>query len=342
MSQIGHINRFKRDLDSGSRNLTEKICLVVNPMAGAGRAGRELDSIKRALDRAFSQWDLKVTEAAGHGRFLAKEAREAGFHIVAAVGGDGTCHEVVNGLVHDGLPCSPRTIFTVIPFGTGSDLQKSLKIPRSIQEALWMAATGITLPCDLGWVEFRRDGEEVSEAFVNVAGFGANGEVVRIANSMDKKWGGRWTFLKASVQTGLSYTPPRIHMSWKGPEGTGEYEGPMMSCFVANGRYCGGGMNVGKGGSMQDGLFDLTRLPPTPLSTQIIQARRLYNGSLEKWPGSDRRQVEEVLALPINGEEVFIDLDGELAGQLPARFKVMRRGLHIRGGWLDNPLLSIG
>ena len=225
MSQIGHINRFKRDLDSGSRNLTEKICLVVNPRAGAGRAGRELDTLKRAVDRAFSQWDVRVTEAPGHATILAQDARSEGYDIVAAVGGDGTCHEVVNGLVKDGKPCSPRTIFTVIPFGTGSDLQKTLKIPRMVQEALWIAATGITLPSDVGWVQLERDGQDSEEAFINVAGFGANGEVVRVANSMDKKWGGRWTFLKASLQTTLQYRPPEVRLEWKGPDG--EFHGAL-------------------------------------------------------------------------------------------------------------------
>ena len=91
---------------------------------------------------------------------------------------------------------------------------------------------------------------------------------------------------------------------------------------------------------MQDGLLDLTRLPPTTFSAQLVQARRLYNGSLGKWPDSDRRQVETLQAFPLTHEDVFIDLDGELAGQLPARFTVLKRALHMRGGWLENPLIS--
>ena len=340
MSQIGHINRFKRDLDSGSRNLTESICLIVNPKAGAGRAGRELDRLKRAVDRAFAQWEVRVTEAPGHGRVLAKQAREEKFNIVAAVGGDGTCHEVVNGLVHDGKPCSSRTIFTVIPFGTGSDLQKSLKVPKAVGEALWVAATGITLPSDLGWVEFQKDGETHQRAFVNVAGFGANGEVVRTANAMDKKWGGKWTFFKASLQTTLSYNCPEVVINWKGPNGQGEFTGPLMSCFIANGRYCGGGMQVGKGGSMQDGLLDMIRLPQSTVGTQLLQARRLYDGSLKRWPGAESGPITTLEARPLSHEPIHIDLDGELSGTLPAKFKVMRSALHIRGGWLLNPLLT--
>ena len=339
MSQIGHINRFKRDPDAGTRNDSETICLIVNPMAGAGRAGRKLDELKRYADKAFSQWTIKLTEAPGHGRALAKEAREEDFDIVAAVGGDGTCHEVVNGLVHNGKPCPPRIKFTVIPFGTGSDLQKTIKMPRSAQEALWVASTGITLPSDLGWVELQNNNETISKAFINVAGFGANGEVVRLANSMDKKWGGKLTFLRASLQAGMNYEVPKVRLHWSGPSGENQFEGSIMSCFLANGAYCGGGMHVGKGGTMQDGLFDMTRLPPTSMGSQIIQARRLYDGSLEKWTDAERHQIDRLEALPLTHEPVYIDLDGELAGQLPATFRVLHRALHIRGGWLHSPHL---
>ena len=88
MSQIGHINRFKRDLDSGSRNPTESICLIVNPKAGAGRATGARPAKAGSRSRLW-QWEVRVTEALGHGRVLAKQAREEKFNIVAAVGGDG-------------------------------------------------------------------------------------------------------------------------------------------------------------------------------------------------------------------------------------------------------------
>ena len=102
--------------------------------------------------------------------------------------------------------------------------------------------------------------------------------VVRTANAMEKKWGGKWTFFKASLQTTLSYNCPEVVINWKGPNGQGEFTGPLMSCFIANGRYCGGGMQVGKGGSMQDGLLDMIRLPQSTVGTQLLQARRLYDG----------------------------------------------------------------
>ena len=72
-----------------------------------------------------------------------------------------------------------------------------------------------------------------------VAGFGANGDVVDRANQMSKRWGGRLTFLSATVQSALNYQAPEARLTWEGPDGPGEWEGQMLSCTVANGAYCG-------------------------------------------------------------------------------------------------------
>lgn len=327
-----------------SVNKTEPLCLVVNPRAGAGRAGARLDDLKRAADRAFARWELRLTEGPGHATLLAASAVEDGFGIVAAVGGDGTCHEVVAGMVVDRKARSNRCAFTTIPFGTGSDLMRSLAVPRRLNEALWVAATGITLPTDVGRVSWELDGspagtEPASELFINVAGFGANGEVVRTANAMDKRAGGRATFLVASLRAARRFRGGRVHLRWGDEEGrVDEWEGPVFSCFVANGAWCGGGMWVGRGGTMQDGHFDVTVLPPGPLSRHLGEARRLYDGSLERSAGARRFQAAWVEARPVDGEEFPLDLDGEARPALPARFDLLPAALQVRGGWLDNPV----
>ena len=71
-----------------------------------------------------------------------------------------------------------------------------------------------------------------------------------------------------------------------------------MSCFIANGRYCGGGMQVGKGGSMQDRLLDMTRLPQTTIGAQLLQARRLYDGSLNPVAGAESGPISTLKRIP--------------------------------------------
>jgi YegS/Rv2252/BmrU family lipid kinase len=332
---IGGPNTFKRPEASGARNTQERIRLIVNPRAGAGRAVMGLDRLKRAADRAFAQWDLVVTEAPGHATVLAREAAAASIDIVAAVGGDGTCHEVINGLVRNGRAIRRKTVFTVIPAGTGGDLPRTLCIPPRISDALWIAATGITLPSDLGLATVTGPDGPVDTAFVNVAGFGANGAVVRASNQRSKRFGGRVTFLMATLEVMSRYQPTEVEVTLQTPEGERHYRGPLVSGFIANGAYCGGGMWVGKGGSMQDGLFDVTLVPPTARLRQLLDARHLFDGALHRGQGVVQHRASEVSVRPIgDGHALPVDVDGESPGDGPATFSIVPRALNIRGGWM--------
>lgn len=329
---------FRRDEGSGARNLSERICLILNPRAGAGRAGQQIGTLEKAADRAFAQWEIRQTRAQGDGTRLAHEAADEGFDLIAAVGGDGTCNEVVNGLMQRGV--RPKAAFTVIPFGTGSDLIKTLEVPRSLNEALWVAATGITLPTDVGRATVSGPEGERVRWFLNVAGFGANGDVVLRANAMNKSMGGTVTFLRATLASVMNYRAAELDVRWSGPEGDGQWQGRCLSAFIANGAYCGGGMWVGKGGTMHDGHLDLTLIPDKPLVTQLALTPRLYAGTIQHAAGVIRAPATRVEVRPLADDAVHIDLDGEMPGTLPARFELSPRALQVRGGWTRNPLLN--
>lgn len=332
-------SQMNRDSHKSIVNQTEPLCLVVNPRAGAGRAAARLDDLKRATERAFAQWEVRLTEGPGHASELAAQAVDQGFGIVAAVGGDGTCHEVVQGMVVDGKARSNRCAFSTVPFGTGSDLQKSLEVPRNLAEALWILATGITLPTDVGRATWTGGDQAREELFINVAGFGANGEVVRRANNMDKRLGGRATFLLATLKTTRDYQGGIIGLEWQDEAGQQrQWEGPAMACFVGNGGYCGGGMWIGRGGTMQDGLFDVTVLPPGPLRRRLGEARHLYDGRIERMRGALRFQASSLRAWSIDGAHFPVDLDGEERPGLPVEFELLPAALQVRGGWIHNPV----
>ena len=309
---------YPREEGSGARNRNERICLILNPHAGAGRAGREVEILERAVDRAFAQWEIRKTERQGHATELARGAVEDGFDIVAF---------------------EP---YYVVPRDKKAQIAKlkSLQIPRALNESLWVAATGITLPTDVGSVTLNTSDGPRSRLFINVAGFGINGEVVLRANRSSKRFGGAITFFQATAESLFSYRPRRVTVEWDGPDGKGAWEGDLTSGFVANGAYCGGGMWVGKGGSMVDGCFDLTLLPSATLARQLLSAPLMYNGNLDRIDGAVHAHATwvKVNSTPAGG--VNIDLDGEMPGQLPAEFKVLPRALNVRGGWTQNPLLN--
>ena len=81
------------------KNTSERICVILNPKAGNGRAGKKIKEIEIVLEKYFEQWEIQCTKAPKHATTLAQKACSDGFDIVAAVGGDGSCHEVINGIM---------------------------------------------------------------------------------------------------------------------------------------------------------------------------------------------------------------------------------------------------
>jgi diacylglycerol kinase family enzyme len=113
-----------------------------------------------------------------------------------------------------------------------------------------------------------------------------------------------------------------------------------MAAFVANGAYCGGGMWVGRGGSMHDGLFELSLLPAAPRARQLVDARRLYDGHLARVEGAVRARVTRVRARSAGPAPLQVDLDGEMPGRLPVELQVLPRAIPMRGGWIKAPAVS--
>lgn len=323
---------MRTDEGHGARNRNERLLLVANPRAGGGRAGQQRDAVEAAVARAFEQAEVVWTEAPGHATEIVRERVRPG-DVVAALGGDGTCNEVVNGLMGDEGPREPSAIFTTIPFGTGGDLVRSLEMPRGLRDALWVAATGTTVHVDVGRVAWPGGARRW---FINVAGAGANAEVCVRVNRSSKRWGGTLTFLGAILSTVRDFEPLTTQWRWTGPDGEGTVELPTLAAFVANAHYCGAGLWVGKGGSMADAAFDVTLLAPLTLAQAVAALPHTRTGHLDRIPGAIRFRadtIDMVGALPI-------ETDGEPRGPGPARFTLRPRALQVRAAWLRPPFSS--
>lgn len=313
----------------GARNRGERLTVIANPRAGGGRAGAARSEIERAVDRAFERARVLWTEGPGHASELARSAAEES-DIIAALGGDGTCSEVVHGLFVGREPVRPGLVFAVLPFGTGGDLVRSLETPRRLQDALWVASTGVTVPLDAGHVRW---GDGPERVFLNVLGIGVNAEVCRLANAGSKRFGGRATFVSAIFGALRSYEPRRARWRWEGPDGPGEAEMETLAAFCANGHYCGAGLWVGRGGSMNDGCFDLSILPPLGVLGAALHLKDAYTGHLERLEGVRRVRATRVEL----SDSLPVEIDGEPRENGPLTATIIPRALHVRGGWLHPP-----
>jgi diacylglycerol kinase (ATP) len=113
--------------------MKERAKIIVNPAAGAYSTRRKWPTIRSLLNNAGLSFDYELTEGKGHAIELAKAAADDGFRYLVAVGGDGTIHEVANGLLQ--AANSGETTLGVVCTGTGSDLSRSIGIPRDYTRA---------------------------------------------------------------------------------------------------------------------------------------------------------------------------------------------------------------
>jgi diacylglycerol kinase family enzyme len=108
-------------MPSGVEHPSFEVCVIFNPVAGRGRAARRLSRLRKHWQ---GRTEFRPTRHAGHAEELAYEAARAGFAVVTAAGGDGTVHEVANGLLRAGRP---DVIFGVAPLGSANDYAYSLR-----------------------------------------------------------------------------------------------------------------------------------------------------------------------------------------------------------------------
>ena len=131
-----------------------------------------------------------VSERPGQLVELAQRAAAGGAGLLVAVGGDGTVHEVVNGLIRSGR--SGEVDLAVLSRGTGKDFVRSLRIPGDLDQAIETARAGKARVVDVGVARFTGlDGSPAEAYFANFAGAGISGSIARRANASSKALGGK-------------------------------------------------------------------------------------------------------------------------------------------------------
>ena len=175
--------------------------LIVNPAAAGGRVGREWKAIEaRIRDALGDTLQCVWTERQGHGVDLARDAVRQGSKTLISLGGDGTHHEVLNGLMAAGSE-SEDVRFGVLHAGTGGDFRRVLHGGGDFETSLKRLPNAGSFHIDVGSVSyFRDDGEPESRFFLNLASAGLAGVVDRMVNASGKRLGGKLTFLLATIR----------------------------------------------------------------------------------------------------------------------------------------------
>jgi len=302
-----------------------KIMVVVNPHSANGAAGRQWPSIKRILEERLGTFESRLTRGSGHATEIVRDSLSKGFDTILSVGGDGTNNEIVNGFFDGDEPVRPEACFGCISRGTGSDLIKTLKIPKETQGAIEVLLTGRRHPIDVGRMSFldHKD-RRTTRYFVNIASFGMGGAVDEKVNTTTKRFGGFISFLWATLFTLVRYENQTVTLS---ADEAGPRELRIVDVAVANGQYFGGGMHVAPSAVMDDGLFDVVVLGDFTKWEAVRDGMKIYRGTHIRHPKVEWFRARRLEAR--SSERVLLDVDGEQPGKLPASFEVVAGALRV-------------
>jgi diacylglycerol kinase (ATP) len=281
--------------------MPRKVKIILNPMADMGHAwqvARDLRTI--AIEHGNTDWSGTVYP--GHAIELARQAGEQGYDMVIAMGGDGTVHEAVNGLMQ--IPQERRPILGVVPVGSGNDFAHAIHIPLKADHALAHALNGEPSLVDLGLMT---DEHGRQEYFDNTLGMGFDA-VVTIRSHKLPIVRGFLMYLTAVVQTILlNHDPARVQIETEQEQ----WEDEVLMTTICNGGREGGGFLLSPASSMTDGTLEF-------LTVRKVSRLMMFRLLPEFLKGTHMRFKKEVrmgqckkFSLTSN-RPLYIHADGEI------------------------------
>jgi YegS/Rv2252/BmrU family lipid kinase len=297
-----------------------KAFVILNRRAGKG--ARHPDEFEKVLAGAELDFDLHVTERRHHAVELARQAIDDGWTYLVAVGGDGTIHEVVNGMMGTDGPRNPEAVLGVVSAGSGADFARTFGLPDDVDHGVQHLTGDGFVDIDLGRVTFTTEGGEAAEWFPNIAESGLGADVVKVAERLPRGMG------RSRYLAGFWMTLARF----KGTEGTvvcdtRTYEGRITNLVVANCQFFGGGMHVAPKATPTDGRLDVliqigTKADYVAAITKVYRGKHLPSPAIKEYKA---RRVEVTTKTPLR-----VEADGELLGMTPATFQLYENALRLK------------
>ena len=291
--------------------------VIANPVAGRGLGEKRTEEARLLLDAAGLDYELKETDAPGHGHEIARAAAEA-YETVVALGGDGTIQEVAGGLVHARMDVGPAphpqpfARLGILPAGTGNDLIKALELSTDFENAVKVLLHGQTRDMDIGRLRYRIAEDPVvrERIFTNNVGLGFEGQVGTEALNLKLPLRGTAPYGTALLRVLGRLRNPRMKIRLG--EGS-QLAGPTLLVSIGNGHTCGGGFRLTPDADLFDGYFNLcviSEKSPMQVLRFVPRAMKGTHGSL---PGVSFFRDQ---GIEVESEDSFHGhADGELLGE---------------------------
>jgi len=299
--------------------------VIVNPQSGGGRGAKRWPALEERLRREVDLRSVAFTQAPRDAGRLACELVDSGCQRIVVAGGDGTCGEVVDGLIAGGF--AEKCALALLPLGSGGDFARHLGL-RSFDAAFDVFHNGVEHHVDAGCYRASDEhGRDQRRFFANEASFGLSADVVACVKSSTKALGGTAAFGIGALRAIAKFhtRPMRIEV-----DGDLLCEGPMCLVACANGAYFGGGMKIAPEARCDDGLFEVVVGGDLSKPALLSLFSQIYSGAHVAHPKVTVARGKAMRLTPLADlGDAKIESDGELGHAIPAEFEVMPRALRV-------------
>ena len=239
-----------------------KVLFIMNPISGTSNKNSIAPLIDKYIDGDKFDWQISITEYAGHAVELAKRSVQEGINICVAVGGDGTVNEVGRALAHS------KTALAIIPCGSGNGLARHLMIPLNIRKAIEIINVCQIRSLDYGVIN--------GYPFFCTCGMGFDACISHKFAEAGKR--GPITYVQKVLEEGLKYQPETYEISDE--NGSATYKAFLVSC--ANASQYGNNCYIAPQASMSDGLMDVIIMEPFDLLEAPQISIDMFNKTLDQ------------------------------------------------------------
>lgn len=304
----------------------EKWGVIVNPYSGKRRLQKDWTNIYYLLKKAEINFSEQLTSYAGHAIEIARTMVEAGYRHLLIVGGDGTLNEVVNGIYTSNIADKHAVTLALVPYGTGNDWARYWGITRKRKKLTEQLFQRKSIPIDIGKISYQdHNNQTATRYFINGAGWGFDGTVVRITNKIKKYLGGSaWVYSLAVFITLFKLKTHQMRLT--DDHRTEQHR--IFTIAIGNGCYSGGGIKQVPDANPTDGLLHITAMAQIKLRQIPSAIRLLFSGRLPEHPCAHTFATTK-FTIEFDGA-INAETDGvELHATAPLQVEVVPQALHM-------------
>jgi len=280
--------------------------IIINPTSGNNAAKKKWKKIVTYLDFYNISYFATFSQYKDHEGELVYDAIQKGYRKFISVGGDGTLHHIVNGIMVQKLVEVAELKVAVIPIGTGNDWVKTYRIPKNIRNAVSIIAKENSIKQDIGHLQLLETTQSVY--FNNVAGIGFDGFVVNNITKFKKY--GVMAYLLGTITSFMHYKKTILTIKFN----THEISTQSLLTIVGICKYSGGGMQLTSNVNTRDGLFDISIAKDFKFLNMLLNIFKFFNGSIVKHKEVETYKTAQI-QITAKDEKTFIQADGELIGR---------------------------